>query len=66
MYSAVKVNGQRLYDLARKGVEVERKARPIAVHEAELLAFDEQTQQGRIRFRAPRARMCARSCMTLA
>ena len=34
----------------RKGVEVERKARPIAVHEAELLAFDEQTQQGRIRF----------------
>ena len=50
MYSAVKVNGQRLYDLARKGVEVERKARPIAVHEAELLAFDEQAQQGRIRF----------------
>ncbi len=50
MYSAVKVNGQRLYDLARKGVEVERKARPITVHEAELLAFDEQEQQGRIRF----------------
>lgn len=50
MYSAVKVNGQRLYDLARKGVEVERKARPITVHEAQLLAFDEQKQTGRIRF----------------
>ena len=50
MYSAVKVNGQRLYDLARKGVEVERKARPITVLEAELLSFDEQTQCGRLRF----------------
>lgn len=50
MYSAVKVNGQRLYDLARKGVEVERKARPITIHEAQLLAFDEQEQTGRIRF----------------
>lgn len=51
MYSAVKVNGQRLYDLARKGVEVERKARPITVFEAELLAFEEETQTGRLRFR---------------
>lgn len=50
MYSAVKVNGQRLYDLARRGVEVERKPRRITVHEAELLAFDEGTQTGRIRF----------------
>lgn len=50
MYSAVKVNGQRLYDLARKGVEVERKTRPIAVHEAELLEFDEVSQCGKIRF----------------
>ena len=50
MYSAVKVNGQRLYDLARKGVEVERKARPITVFEAELLVFDEETQTGQLRF----------------
>ncbi len=49
MYSAVKVNGQRLYDLARRGIEVERKARAITVHEAELLAFDEQMQTGRLR-----------------
>lgn len=50
MYSAVKVNGQRLYDLARKGVEVERKAREITVHEAQLLSFDEDKQTARIRF----------------
>ena len=50
MYSAVKVDGKRLYDLARKGVEVERTPRPITVHEAELLEFDEQAQAGRLRF----------------
>lgn len=49
MYSAVKVNGKRLYDLARKGVEVERTPRPITVHEAELLSFDGQTQTGTLR-----------------
>ena len=27
MYSAIKINGEKLYDLARKGIEVERKAR---------------------------------------
>ncbi len=31
MYSALKVNGQKLYELARKGIEVERKARPVAI-----------------------------------
>ena len=32
MYSAIKKDGQKLYDLARKGVEVERKPRPITIH----------------------------------
>ena len=36
MYSAVKVNGQRLYALARKGQEVERKPRNITVFQLEL------------------------------
>ena len=49
MYSAVKVNGQKLYDLARKGKEVERPARDIIVHEATLLDFDEAAQQGTLR-----------------
>lgn len=39
MHSALKVNGQRLYDLARQGVEVERQARPIVVHELELTGW---------------------------
>ncbi|MBO5938471.1 MAG: tRNA pseudouridine(55) synthase TruB [Clostridia bacterium] len=32
MYSALKVDGQKLCDLARRGIEVERKARPVTVH----------------------------------
>ncbi len=37
MFSAIKVNGQKLYTLARKGVEVERKPRRITIFELELL-----------------------------
>jgi len=37
MYSAIKINGQKLYDLARKGKEVERKPRQITIYELELL-----------------------------
>ena len=33
MYSALKVNGQKLVDLARRGIEVEREARPVTIHE---------------------------------
>ena len=40
MYSALKVNGQKLYDLARKGQEVERKPRQITVFKLECLSFD--------------------------
>lgn len=41
MYSALKHQGRRLYDLARKGIEVEREARPVTIHELRLEAFDE-------------------------
>ena len=37
MYSAVKVHGKKLYELARKGVEIERKSREITIHEIELI-----------------------------
>ena len=37
MYSAIKISGQKLYDLARKGKEVERKPRNITIFELELL-----------------------------
>lgn len=36
MYSALKVNGQKLCDLARKGITVERKARPVTIHKIEI------------------------------
>ena len=43
MYSALKVNGQKLCDLARKGKEVERQPRPITIYKLECLAFDGRT-----------------------
>lgn len=46
MYSAVQKNGQRLYDLARKGIEVERESRRVTVYRLELTAFDERLQSG--------------------
>lgn len=49
MYSALKVNGQKLYDLARKGQTVERQPRPITIHELELLEFS--GHQARLRVR---------------
>ena len=37
MYSAIKVNGQKLCDIARRGGEVERKPRPVTIHGIEIL-----------------------------
>ena len=37
MFSAIKINGQRLYKIARRGEEVEREARPVTVSAAEIL-----------------------------
>ena len=42
MYSAIQINGRRLYDLARQGIEIEREKRPITIHHLELLEADEQ------------------------
>ena len=49
MYSAIKVNGQKLYDLARKGREVERQPRPITIHELQLLEFAGNEARLRVR-----------------
>ena len=40
MYSAIKINGKKLYELARKGKEVERKPRPVTIH---ALTVESQT-----------------------
>jgi len=39
-FSAIKVDGQRAYDLARDGEEFELKARPVTIHEATITASD--------------------------
>ena len=48
MYSALKVNGQKLCDLARRGKEVERKPRPITIHQLTLLEMGENTIRLRV------------------
>lgn len=40
MVSAIKINGQRLYKLAREGITVERKPRPVTFHSIKVLSFD--------------------------
>lgn len=49
MYSALKQDGRRLYELARKGEEVERPARPVTIHEIALTVFDPVRPQLRVR-----------------
>ena len=49
MYSALKVNGQKLVDLARKGKTVERQPRPITVFELTCLEFSRNTARLRVR-----------------
>jgi tRNA pseudouridine55 synthase len=39
MFSAKKIDGQKLYELARKGIEVEREAKRVSVHRLDLLEF---------------------------
>ena len=48
MYSALKVNGQKLCDLARKGKEVERQPREIEIFELECLEFSGDTARLRV------------------
>lgn len=48
MYSAVSVDGKRLYQYAREGKEVERRPRPVTVYELNLVRFDEDSQSGQL------------------
>ena len=49
MYSALKINGQKLVDLARKGKTVERQAREIEIFELTMLEFTGETARLRVR-----------------
>ena len=49
MFSALKHEGKRLYELAREGKEVERKSRHVTIHELTIEAFDSQRPRLRVR-----------------
>lgn len=49
MYSAVSVQGQRLYHLARKGIEVDRPARAVFIHSLTLERYDPASREGVLR-----------------
>lgn len=51
MYSALQINGQRLYTLARQGIEVEREARPVTIYRLELNEYDEGARSGSLTIR---------------
>lgn len=48
MYSAVSKDGKRLYELARKGIEVEREARPVTIFKLELTEYNEISREGKL------------------
>ncbi|WP_248926326.1 tRNA pseudouridine(55) synthase TruB [Paenibacillus hamazuiensis] len=51
MFSAVKVDGKRLYELAREGKEIERKSRKVTIYEIEMLSAEMDRPYPEIRFR---------------
>ena len=48
MYSAVKVGGKKLYELAREGKEIEREPRPVTVYELGLTDYDGTSGEGKL------------------
>lgn len=44
MYSAIKINGKKLYELARQGIEIERKPRKISIDLLNLLSFEKYSE----------------------
>lgn len=48
MFSAIKIKGQKLCDLARKGVEIEREKRKITIYDINLIDFNEENQTAKI------------------
>ena len=48
MYSAVKVNGKKLYELARQGKTVERTPRPVHIDSIEITEYDENSREGKM------------------
>lgn len=49
MYSAIKKDGKRMYELAREGIVLKLDPRPITIHELEMTDFNEQEQKATVR-----------------
>lgn len=49
MYSALKVQGRKLYELARQGIEIERKPRPVDIHDIQILEYDPKEYEAKVR-----------------
>lgn len=49
MFSALKHQGKKLYELARQGIEIERKPRPVTIYSIELLGFDSSSIELQVR-----------------
>ena len=49
MYSAVKIGGKKLYELAREGKTVERTPRPVHTDSIEIISYDENSREGKMR-----------------
>lgn len=48
MFSSVQKDGIRLYNLARRGIEIERDARNVTIYKLDLICFNESLQEGKI------------------
>ena len=48
IYSAIKINGKKLYEYARKGEEIEVPTREVTIYKLDLLDFDEEKQEARV------------------
>jgi tRNA pseudouridine55 synthase len=49
MYSAIKVGGKKLYELARQGKEIERESRPVMIKDIRILEFHQEIQEFKVR-----------------
>lgn len=49
MYSAVKIGGEKLYKLARKGIEIERKPRNITIYSIDILKYENESARIKIK-----------------
>ena len=65
MYSAVKIGGKKLYELARKGKEVERKPRSVTIRQLELLGWPDAGEDFQLRVRCSKGTYVRTLCHDL-